>query len=323
MLKKNVKARKRLAKLVLAALLCSGWAQSFSLSVAEAAYPPNETNLGFATVSKTGGETFDVTTSDANMLGNAYMRINTSDRQYLLKGNGLYEAKAKQGTITSSDDNDALSSTSADGYTVTVSKDGIWGGVYGAWLNSSEVSTVGGDTGNKVEFEAGYANKVIGGRGQIGTVKGNTVVISGGATAQAFGGQVYEGNAEGNTVQITGGEVGGLPICMYTSGGITWPYYSGGKLVPQRPISASTENAWDDEFSTSIIVGGYSYSDNAVNNAVVFDGGTVIATDNSQYLGGGHEVTGSVFFGGGNWNEQRAGAYHLCGSGCAFGLFAV
>ena len=297
MVKKNVKARKRLAKLVLAALLCSGWAQSLSPSVAEAAYPPNETNLGFATVSKTGGESFEVTSSDTNTLGNAYMRINTSDRQYLLKGNGLYEAKAKQGTITSSDDNGALLSTSADGYSVTVSKDGIWGGVYGAWLNSSEVSTVGGDTGNKVEFEAGYANKVIGGRGQIGTVKGNTVVISGGATAQAFGGQVYEGNAEGNTVQITGGEVGGRPICMYTSGGITWPYYSGGKLVPQNRISASTEDSWDD-FDSSIIAGGYSYSGNAVNNAVVFDGGTVIATDESQYLGGRNSVTGSEIAGG-------------------------
>ena len=307
MVKKNVKARKRLAKLVLAALLCSGWAQSFSLSVAEASYPPNETNLGFATVSKTGGESFEVTSSDTNTLGNAYMRINTSDRQYLLKGNGLYEAKAKQGTITSSDDNGALLSTSADGYTVTVSKDGLWGGVYGAWLNSSEASTVGGDTGNKVEFEAGYANKVIGGRGQIGTVKGNTVVISGGATAQAFGGQVYEGNAEGNTVQITGGEVGGRPICMYTSGGITWPYYSGGKLVPQRPISASTENAWDDEFSSSIIVGGYSYSGNAVNNAVVFDGGTVIATDESQYFGGDDDVTGSAIVGGYSMNGAALG----------------
>ena len=121
MVKKNVKARKRLAKLVLAALLCSGWAQSFSLSVAEASYPPNETNLGFATVSKTGGESFEVTSSDTNTLGNAYMRINTSDRQYLLKGNGLYEAKAKQGTSTSLDDNGALLSTSADGYSVTVS----------------------------------------------------------------------------------------------------------------------------------------------------------------------------------------------------------
>ena len=201
MLKKKTKARKSLAKLVLAALLCSGWAQSFSLSVAEAAYPPNEANQGFATVSKTGGETFDVTTSDANMLGNAYMRITTDDRQYQLKGNGLYEAKAIQGNITRPDDNDALSSTLADGYTVTVSKDGIWGGVYGAWINSSEVSTVGGDTGNKVVFEAGYANKVIGGRGQIGTVKGNTVVISGGATVQAFGGQVYEGTVEKNTVR--------------------------------------------------------------------------------------------------------------------------
>ena len=201
MLKKKTKARKSLAKLVLAALLCSGWAQSFSLSVAEAAYPPNEANQGFATVSKTGGETFDVTTSDANMLGNAYMRKNGDDWQYQLKGNGLYEAKAIQGNITRPDDNDALSSTLADGYTVTVSKDGIWGGVYGAWINSSEVSTVGGDTGNKVVFEAGYANKVIGGRGQIGTVKGNTVVISGGATVQAFGGQVYEGTVEKNTVR--------------------------------------------------------------------------------------------------------------------------
>ena len=183
MVKKNVKARKRLAKLVLAALLCSGWAQSLSPSVAEAAYPPPGSQTGYGTVSKTGGESFDVTATDAGVLGNAYMRKNGEDDwEYLLKGNGLYEAKAKQGSITRPDDNGALLSTSADGYTVTVSKDGIWGGVYGAWLNSSEALTVGGDTGNKVVFEAGYANKVIGGRGQIGTVKGNTVVISGGAT---------------------------------------------------------------------------------------------------------------------------------------------
>ena len=84
---------------------------------------------------------------------------------------------------------------------------------------------------------------------------------------------------------------------MHTSGGITWPYYSGGKPVAQNRISASIEDNWDD-FDSSMIAGGYSYFGNAVNNAVVFDGGTVIATDMSQYLGGGHEVTGSVFFGG-------------------------
>lgn len=212
MAKSKPKIQKRLAKLVLAALLCTGGVQTLiSPSVVEA----NSNEVVYGTVTK-DGVTKNVTNMNSDY--HDYYLSGDAAHAYGISGGNPSSILGKQATIT--------------GYDVTLTQSGdeeddlptrYFVGGYGEFP-ATEVSgntvTVNGEKNNWNVVAGGY----LGGYYYAGdvldtvTVKDNEVIVKSGTVNKVYGGwnngiwiEDYEkyipGTTTGNRVTISGGQV--------------------------------------------------------------------------------------------------------------------
>ena len=260
MLKMSRKPSKKLAKLVLATLLFTGWAQlAISPAVVEAgSFSSAPTITG--TVVKDGG-TENVTADNCNWGGVA--------------GWGAGNVASK-GTA-------ALSQTPAEGYNVTITGATEWRRFIGANLD-----VVGTIKDNILTVNGGnFSDGVVGGSAYgdgNNLVTKNTVIVNDGTMPQVCGGllQAYgtvPGDAIDNTVYIKGGKI------EHVLGGSA---YSGAANDNKVIISGGTvegSTGWGS------IYGGMTSSGAANNNTVTISGGTINA---DIYGGSGATADGNT-----------------------------
>ena len=266
MLKNKPIVRKRLAKVVMAALLCTNAAQAvWAPSVAEAT---------------------EITITNLLSIGDSLQAVNKD---------GLIISYPKDTTVTTINvivTNSALpginltggydSANDVQGKTVNFEKgtvDGVIGGTSGEG-NAKPI-------GNTVNVSGGKVKNVDGGLSFYSYVahqsfaEGNTVNISGDAEVNTVLGARAVGNADirKNTVTITGGTVENV------MGGAS----SGGDVNENKVIISGGRIGTSE---ANIIIGGNapdSYEGNANNNTVEISGGTINST-----IWGGRSVTGNA-----------------------------
>ena len=266
MLKNKPIVRKRLAKVVMAALLCTNAAQAvWAPSVAEAT---------------------EITITNLLSIGDSLQAVNKD---------GLIISYPKDTTVTTINvivTNSALpginltggydSANDVQGKTVNFEKgtvDGVIGGTSGEG-NAKPI-------GNTVNVSGGKVKNVDGGLSFYSYVahqsfaEGNTVTISGDAEVNTVSGARAVGNADirKNTVTITGGTVENV------MGGAS----SGGDVNENKVIISGGRIGTSE---ANIIIGGNapdSYEGNANNNTVEISGGTINST-----IWGGRSVTGNA-----------------------------
>ena len=242
MAKSKPKIQKRLAKLVLAALLCTGGVQTFfSPSVAEA----YSNEVVYGTVTK-DGVTRKVTNVNSDYHG--YYLSGDAAHAYEISGGDPWSILGKQATITgydvtltqSGDEEDNLRTryfvggygefpaTEVSGNTVTVNGEKnnwnvVAGGYLGGYYYAGDVLDTVTVKDNEVIVKSGTVNKVYGGWNNgiwiedyekyiPGTTTGNRVTISGGQVNGAYGGFAevsadQDATVSNNTVTIDGGTV--------------------------------------------------------------------------------------------------------------------
>ena len=271
MLKKRSKVQQRLAKVVMAALLCTNAAQAvWTPSVAEAAEADERIEV---TVSKV---TFDEPSSTIQVTANPDYSVVMSTR--------YYTTLEFHPTISSVGDVNIIGSevpvlfrgdypgeggeVPVDGHTVTVSgKDTVMGGVVGARNNDGtvnnnhvvikEAATIAGSRPGSRDRQLGTG--VICGAGSYGTnatITNNTVLISGAKIG-----------SEGLTAAIGGGNAHTLGTATVTNNTVT--------IEEDATVYAD------------LIEGGYAYAESSVTaekNQVFINSGTVIAME----IIGGH-----------------------------------
>ena len=206
--------QKRLAKFVLAALMCTGGGLLNLPGEAEAASYTIEATVehGGTTVTSSG------TISGENYgYGNQIFQLSTST----LSGEG-FNVTVTSPTYFRLFGAAAMSRGLVSGNTLTITGDNteIYQDVYGGWVyGDSGDSPTGTATGNTVNINSGTVGSVTG--GQVGggyyTVTGdatdNTVNINGGTIGKAsgwqsiIGGVAFNGAANNNTVNISGGTI--------------------------------------------------------------------------------------------------------------------
>ena len=266
MIKKRSKVQERLAKVVMAALLCTNAAQAvWAPSVAEAT---------------------EITITNLLSIGDSLQAVNKD---------GLIISYPKDTTVTTINvivTNSALpginltggydSANDVQGKTVNFEKgtvDGVIGGTSGEG-NAKPI-------GNTVNVSGGKVKNVDGGLSFYSYVahqsfaEGNTVNISGDAEVNTVLGARAVGNADirKNTVTITGGTVENV------MGGAS----SGGDVNENKVIISGGRIGTSE---ANIIIGGNapdSYEGNANNNTVEISGGTINST-----IWGGRSVTGNA-----------------------------
>ena len=261
MLKMSRKPSKKLAKLVLATLLFTGWAQlAISPAVVEAgSFASAPTITG--TVVKDGGKII-FTEASCTWSGGS---PNQGAGNVALGGPT------------------ALSQTPAEGYNVTITEATGWYRFDGAYLNSHS-STIKDNTltVNGGSFSYGVAGGTIFASGNNLVTK-NTVIVNDGTMYEACGGliQAYggiPGDAIDNTVYINGGQV------EYVCGG-----------------SADKGDANDNKVfikggvTSDGVVGGkvrYEYGGDANGNTVTISGGTIGKASGGTNIVGGYTIGG-------------------------------
>ena len=286
MIKKRSKVQKRLAKVVMAALLCTNVVQAVWVpSLAEAKSLSYRIETDSKTVTIAGG------LPGVRSYGN--VRVVGYSPDY------LYSVDSEGETAINN-----LATGNYSGYTINVNWDGgTLGDVRGAYSNGGTV------TENTVNITGGSVNQVMGAYSAGGTVTENTVNLSGGTVNDIFGGYSTDndatsavGDAKDNHVNITGGTVTGDVV-----GGGVYSYtgavalsaegntvkISGGTIGTSgensvlggenndigRSGSARTANKNTVEITggtiNSTIWGGYSSKGDVESNTVNISGGTV------------------------------------------------
>ena len=168
--------------------------------------------------------------------------------------------------------------TALTGYTINV-KSGIWDGVYGALADGSSSGLVSGNT----VTVSGTVNKVVVGGASKGSgnVENNIVNIKGGVVgrnvpggAEIRGGYIEggSGNATGNKVNI---ESGGGTATVYGA------YTDSTGNVEKNAVTIGGGTRLDGS-----VMGGRSNSGNATGNTVTISGGTVGSDTSSMHYGG-------------------------------------
>ena len=308
MMKKRSKIQKHLAKMVLAALLCTGGAHCLvSPSVAEAgSYVP-----------VSGGGTGVVTVSDASdPIGSA------TPRWGLIPGTEVIISSMKEGdpvvspslsTIktlnitggTGTKDFAGFYSTTEDvaGHTVNLSGSATIGSLYGGYVDGAFSAN---NNNLNISGDATTVSAAFGGRSNDGAVNGNTVTISGGAptvTGTVCGGLSMNSNATENRVVIKGGNFGSIVIGGHTTTGkkatdnkvtieggtITGNIYGG--LSENGTAGAANNNTVTisgGTITSSSVVGGKVNDGDANGNTVAISGGTIGKDGYTTYIRGGN-----------------------------------
>ena len=279
MAKSKPKIQKRLAKLVLAALLCTGGVQTFfSPSVAEAMSLEK-----YGTVTK-GGETFEITNNNAH-----------GHYGYYLSGDSVVADEKGLSWDTYSKENPVK------GYEATLTTSGdpedapSFIGGYGEFA-ATEVSgnkvTVDGEANNWTAVAGGY---LTGGYYYAGdvldtvTVKDNIVTVKSGNVGAVIGGfnagidpedmEYVPGTTTGNQVIINGGQVGSAVGGMAGESMDSLGYISYIGSVPHATVEDNTVTVRDGSIMS--VTGGFAQvsgdGDTSVSgNTVTIEGGTVL-----------------------------------------------
>ena len=291
MAKSKPKIQKRLAKLVLAALLCTGGVQTlFSPSVAEAGSGITfEATPKTFTVDQTMVD--EATGSSSGFVGDPYVYGNYAEYD---PSSGWKRVVLGRGPsfIANGESVESMATKEVSGYEVTaanVSTGGIIGGISNSGAvtgntvnisgeNTNIFSAAGGGysvTGtvskNTVSVSGGQVGGVYGGVSEKGTVSGNTVNISGDAKVKTVygGGSIRDGNVTGNTVNISGGQTsvvyGGYSTASVTGNVVNISGGTFGFRSPENEAGISVNvGGW--------VIGGASGSD-ASGNTVNIRGG--------------------------------------------------
>ena len=199
MAKSKPKIQKRLAKLVLAALLCTGGVQTFfSPSVAEAGSGITfEATPKTFTVDQTMVD--EATGSSSGLVGTPYVYGNYAEYD---PSSGWKRVVLGRGPsfIANGESVESMATKEVSGYEVTAANVST-GGIIGGISNSGAV------TGNTVNISGENTNifsAAGGGYSVTGTVSKNTVSVSGGQVNGVYGGVSEKGTVSGNTVNISG-----------------------------------------------------------------------------------------------------------------------
>ena len=322
MLLKNKKEQKRLAKLILASLLVSGWSVAMPSMASATAIDPDTTFNFHASPSAV---TIDASVADSegikgftgsdpvavygNIEANNYRHNFGSGALVTSNYTGKILSMASYGTNDYSTSNliqmvndETFGPTGAvSGYTVTLNapSDAAIHDVIGGFA-------LGGTaTGNTVNINGGSIGHAAGGwnvSADTGGASGNTLNISSGFVSGAFGGfGGMGGSATGNTLNLNGGEVseaiggsGGIESSSNTiniSGGEVSMFIHGGNSGWAGGIGPADNNTVNitggsmfNEYSTATIYGG-SGGTSASGNAVTIGGTAKLGADTNIYGG--------------------------------------
>ena len=281
MLKKRTKVQKRLAKVVMAALLCTNAAQAvWAPSEAEATeITLTDTNISpqvQPVTPETGWEILyptnsAVTTVNVNLTSPSYSVVNLSGGY-----SRSVDIQGKTVNFTSGTVNGVFGGTSGDGAakpignTVNVSGGkvtNVYGGMsfysYTAHQVFAEGNTV--NISGDAEVDSVYGAYAYG----SADIQKNTVNVSGGTiTGVVYGGYSEGGNANGNTVTISGGTIGSS-----SGNGVYGGLASGTGTANNNTIEIS-----GGTFSGSVYGGNSAYG-SASGNKVTISGTPVFASD--------------------------------------------
>lgn len=293
MLKRKQRSGKRLAKMVLAALLCAGGLHGVVFpAAAEAADPITVTGVngdahpyeisavgGSMTWTITEGGYYYYHPADASVttLTLAYTAVPESEGAKWIDYDGAY---AETGGVT--------------GHTVNVNGENTR-----YWSATGGDSLGGAVTRHRVTVSGGEGVLVYGGYSEAGNVADNTVIVSGGTVEEVIGGYSETGNATDNTVTVSGGSVlnnvyGGIASSEVGIASGNKVEISGGKVAIEN-IEGDIETGY------ALVVGGASYIA-ADKNEVTISGGTVGSPDGLSgeeaapvyIVAGGDSVNGST-----------------------------
>ena len=240
MLKMSRKPSKKLAKLVLATLLFTGWAQlAISPAVVEAgSFASAPTITG--TVVKDGGT--PVTINSTNCASSTGVGDGAGNRAFI-------------------GSNTAFSLTPAEGYNVTITGANNW-----AEFNGVQLNYVGTIRNNILTINGGnFTYSVVGGQaygmGGNNLVTQNTVIVNDGTIYRVSGGELSgygaPGDAIDNTVYINGGQVEDVVYGGYAAAG----------NATKNKVEITGGTLKDDKS----VYGGYSKTDAASGNEVSID----------------------------------------------------
>ena len=278
MLRKTKKHRKKLAKLVLAALLCTGGVHYvFSPSVAEAA------KLKVTDISW-NGSAWEFTPSGSMIndgVGGAYVPANSSVTELSITGGNTTGYGAGVNIFGHYAERSVVS-----GYKVSVSgTDTELYGSYGITI-AGGVSETGNAMKNEVTINGGnlmnqYEQAVIGGRSYKGNVSQNKVTINDGKVSgyssysyygiSVAGGLSDSGDAFKNEVVIDGGKVSGYGYVATVAGG-----YTNSGNATENKVTVSGGVVYNDNYYYGMaVVGGYSGTGKASENEVLISGGAI------------------------------------------------
>ena len=298
MLKRKTKIRKRLARIVLAALLCTGGMHGLAApSVAEAATVITVSNI-------TGDAATGDITVTADPAGSMVGQYISEAGVFRVRPDaalaGISEINITGSTIPAYCMGSNSDSADASGRTVTVSgADTILGGVYANAQNEKNAAEANNNTliiedaritgidsdrpaqvyagasekvgasGNLVEIRNAKVGQeeisigvVAAGVADNGNATGNQVTVEGEAAriyGVVVGGLAGDGNATGNQVDISNGEVVFTPVT--------------------DAVSTGEEPAGDDVGKVFTVAGGLAQNGEAAGNRVNISGGTVGVKD--------------------------------------------
>ena len=258
MLKKKTKIQKRLAKIVLTALLCTGGVHGL--------YSPSPVEASEVTVTGCTGITFTPAGSMKSDSGD-YAFIPADTNTTVLNLNGDWSCAY---SIYGHSEN---SSSDVSGYRVNLNGPELSYSSGDINLYGAKVRYGGNATDNHVKVSAGTVKgRIAGGLSSDGSAIGNSVEIEGGT----FGGGYYaiavaggisaadeSGNANNNTVIIKGGNIGKDVV----GGWFDNSYASGNANENMVTISGGTV--------TGAVIGGQTNKGNANKNSVNISGGTI------------------------------------------------
>ena len=242
MLKSKEKSGERLAKMVLAALLCAGGLHGVLLpAAAEAADPVTVTGVSGSRDPYTfipDGSMAGTPVDEGDEVFYIYHPEDTSVKTLTLAFTAVPEGEGARKI-----DYDGAYSTTGDvtGHTVNVSENTRY------WCVTGGETLNGNATGNRVTVSGGEGTAVFGGYAETGGAADNTVTVSGGAVWNSVygGGVAMNGAATGNRIEISGGKAA---------------------------VKNITEDSGDAEYSE--VIGGSAFT-SANNNEVTISGGTV------------------------------------------------
>ncbi len=299
MLKRKQRSGKRLAKMVLAALLCAGGLHGVVFpAAAEAADPITVTGVngdahpyeisavgGSMTWTITEGGYYYYHPADASVttLTLAYTAVPESEGAKWIDYDGAY---AETGEVT--------------GHTVNVNGENTR-----YWSATGGDSLGGAVTRNRVTVSGGEGVLVYGGYSVAGNVADNTVIVSGGTVEEVIGGYSETGNATDNTVTVSDGVVlngvyGGVSDVEGDSSNLEDGIASGNKVeISGGEVAVENLAEYGDE-GYARVVGGGAYK--AADNEVTISGGTVGSPDGLSgeeaapvyIVAGGDSVNGST-----------------------------